>query len=128
MEKRRASSLRICVLCVPAILTACVGAGGPRITKEQQDELSGYVGAYHLCVAETARAIDDGASPVTSIARIAMEDCKSEAADVSQFLDSIELSSGVKARYIDDLLKTAARQSAVMLRRRRGRDWEDLQV
>ena len=128
MEKRRASPLRIFLLCAVAALPACAEEEMPNLTHEQQSELSAFVGAYHLCVAQTARVIDDGRSPVVTVARIAMARCKAEAADVSRYLDRIKLSETVKARYIDDLLQTAARQSAVMLRRRRGSDWESLQA
>jgi hypothetical protein len=124
--KHRARALRLVVLSAlaGAMLSACQSAIDSGITESQNAELTGEVAAYHLCVATAAARLDDGRSPIPEVADAAMDHCLPQAREVSRLLDSTTLPDRFKSEYLDHLLMVAARQSAVMLRRRRNPDWD----
>jgi hypothetical protein len=125
MDRVRAALRPVIVAgAVATILTACQGVMDPGITKTQDAELSGDVTAYHRCVATAAARLDDGEAPIAQVADAAMDHCLPEALEVSRLLDSTKLPEGFKSRYLDQLLALASRQSAIMLRRRRYKDWD----
>jgi hypothetical protein len=106
-----------------ALAAGCQSEPSIELTDAQQSELTAHAGVYHVCVAQIAARMDDGESAVTRIAQIALSYCKPEAAQVAAYLDSIKLPPAAKAIYLDQLFDVAARQSALMLRRRRHPDW-----
>ncbi len=124
MTRLAAASRRFILLAAAAVIAGCDIGLEPRITKGQNAELNGDVAAYHLCVAHTAATIDDGQSPIRDVATAAMDRCLPVAAEISKLLDGAKLSDDVKSRYLEELLASASRQSAIMLRRRRDPDWD----
>jgi hypothetical protein len=63
-------------------------------------------------------------SPIQDVATAAMDRCLLVAAEISKLLDGAKLSDDVKSRYLEELIASASRQSAIMLRRRRDADWD----
>jgi hypothetical protein len=125
-----AGALRLVVLSGLAgpMLSACQSGTQAGITESQNDELTGDVAAYHLCVANAAARLDDGRSPIPEVADAAMDHCLPQAREVSRLLDSTKLPGRFKSEYLDHLLMVASRQSALMLRRRRNPDWDDSKI
>jgi hypothetical protein len=124
MEKLSACAGRFFLALIVALAAGCHAEPAIELTDAQQSELTAHAGVYHVCVAQIAARMDDGQSPVTRIARIALSYCKPEAAQVAAYLDSIKLPADAKALYLDQLSDIAARESALMLRRHRHPDWQ----
>jgi hypothetical protein len=122
LENRRYAKLSILPV-VALCLTFCQGPGAPILTEHQRSELNFQVDAYDLCVAIMASRIDDGKSAVTRIADLAVVRCTSVERLVAAYLDRLDLPSSTKADYLVALTDMAARQSARMLRERRGAGW-----
>lgn len=122
MEKRQQRRLKIGVaLIAAATLVGCQWLRGDSLSTEQQSQLADYVQAFHFCVARAAERLDDGQSAITRISALALDFCTPEVRSVSVFLDSTKLTDSAKKRYVDELIRTAANKSAVMLRRLRDR-------
>ena len=124
MEKLSVRASRFFPALVALLTAGCLSEPTIELTDAQQSELTAHAGVYHVCVAQIAARMDDGQSPVTRIAQIALTYCKPEAAQVAAYLDSIKLPADAKALYLDQLSDVAARQSALMLRRHRHPDWQ----
>lgn len=109
-------------------LAGCQGIATPALTDAQKSELDAHVGVYHICVARMAARLDDGRSPVTRIADLAVDYCKPKAREVELYLDAIRLPPAFTLRYLGQLSDMAARQSAIMLRQRRQPDWRPIRT
>ena len=111
--------LRARLIPLVVLIGGCQGAPTLNISLEQTHHLNVYVAAYHFCVAHTAARIDDGRTPIGDVAASAMDHCRPEERDIAGFLTAIQTPDGLKVRYLDDLLDSAAKNSALMLKRQR---------
>jgi hypothetical protein len=109
-------------------LAGCQVIAPPVLTDAQQSELNAHAGLYHICVARMAARMDDGRSPVTRIAGLAVDYCRPQAAQVAGYLDTINLPAEIKLHYLSQLSDTAARESANMLRQRRQQDSQPVEI
>ncbi len=111
--------MRVRLIALIALIGGCTGGPVLNISLEQTHRLNVYVAAYHFCVAHTAARIDDGRTPIGDVAASAMDHCRPEKRDIDGFLTSIQTPEEQKARYLGELLDSAAKNSALMLKRQR---------
>ncbi len=107
-----------------AAMVGCATPSEPVLDPEQERRLDASVAAYHFCVARTASWIDDGATPVTTESRLALDRCLPLSRAVGNLLGSMGVPADQKERFIAAMVGAAANRSAIMLRRHRIPDWD----
>jgi hypothetical protein len=119
MEEFLHPLLRAATFAAMLPLAACARDISAEINPDQARDLHLFVSAYHYCVARTAARIDDGRAPVGDVAATAMLHCQAEERDIAGYLATIAVPADFTRRYLEDLLASAARNSATMLLRQR---------